>query len=321
MTNNDPSPDNKAPSKSGELSKSDNTPTVAVVVLNWNNYEDTAACLRSLTNVSYSETEIYVADNGSTDGSGEQLAAEFPEHEFVFNGENLGFAAGCNPAIDRALSHGAEYVLLLNNDAQVKPNFLRPLVQTAETHERVAAVGGIILDESGNIRSAGGKFYPTLTLLRHRTDPADTVYETKFISGGMILLSSEFINEVGGLNENYFFGMEDEELAWEAQRRDWQLLIDPRSKIIHEGGASAAKQSPFRYYHDTRNRLTFATTNLPAIRLLIFIIFFSLTRFIRSVQWGIRGQREYLHATASAVLDHAKDADYRMVDDFNDYKT
>lgn len=291
-------------------------PTVGVVILNWNNYEDTAECLQSLNAVDYPEMSVYVADNGSTDGSAERLAEEFEGPEFLFNGENLGFAAGCNPAIERALADGADYVLLLNNDAVVEPSFLTPLVETAETNDNVAAVGGVILDESGDVSSAGGEFSPTLVKLSHETDPGDEVYETGFISGAMLLLPREFIQLIDGLNEAYFFGMEDEELAWEARRRGLRLLIDPRSRIHHDGGASATKRSPFRYYHDARNRLQFASENLTLARQFAFAAFFISSRLFRFIQWAARRRWQRIRATLLAVSDFFRDAEHRRVADF-----
>lgn len=294
----------------------DTWPTVGVVLLNWNNYKDTAECLQSLETVDYPELSVYVADNGSTDGSAERLAEEFDKPVFLFNGENLGFAAGCNPAIERALADGADYVLLLNNDAVVESSFLRPLVETAESNDDVAAVGGIILDESGEVWSAGGEFSPTFVKLSHETEPDDGVYETGFISGAMLLLPREFIQSVGGLNEAYFFGMEDEELAWEARRRGLRLLIDPRSKIHHDAGSSAAERSPFRYYHDARNRLRFASENLSRGGQLAFAMFFISSRLVRFVQWAAGGRWRRIRATLIAVADFLRDAEHRRVADF-----
>src|SRR5882672_11116161 len=93
------------------------SPKVGIVILNWNNYRDTARCLGSLRSVTYSNYLIYVVDNGSTDGSALKLIAEYENDyiRFILNYENLGFASGCNKGIAQALADGCEYLLLLNN--------------------------------------------------------------------------------------------------------------------------------------------------------------------------------------------------------------
>src|SRR4051812_28779275 len=112
-------------------------PQIAAVVLNWNNYQDSRDCLLSLQQATYPRLRVVLVDNGSSDGSGEQLAAEFPGADFMSNTTNLGFARGCNVGTRHALAHGADYVLLLNNDTVVTAGFLEPAVATAEADPRV----------------------------------------------------------------------------------------------------------------------------------------------------------------------------------------
>lgn len=303
-------------SRQASLSEGDESPQVAIVVLNWNNYEDTARCLRSLSEVDYPHVDVFVADNDSTDGSGERLAEEFGQHRFVFNDSNRGFAGGCNPAIDVALEQGADYVLLLNNDTEVEPGFLTPLVETAERGDDIAAVGGIVRDRDGNVQSAGGSFTPWLATLRHNQSPEPEVYETGFITGAMMLIDAEFLESIGGLNDDYFFGMEDQELCWRANQRGMRLLIDPRSVVYHDKGGSAEEQSPFRYYHDTRNRLRFVAEDVPWTQRLLFYVFFSTSRIYRFLQWIAAGELGLIQATLSGVIDHIRNVDYRKPEDF-----
>lgn len=91
---------------------------VGIIVLNWNNYSDTIRCVRTVLKQQYSNFRVYVADNGSTDGSFESLKEDINDVRvtWIENGANLGFAAGCNQGIARALSDECEYVLLFNND-------------------------------------------------------------------------------------------------------------------------------------------------------------------------------------------------------------
>ena len=104
------------------------SPRVTAVVLSWNGRERTLACLRSLEHVTYRPFSVLVVDNGSSDGSADAVAAEHPDVSLVRLGENLGFAGGMNAGIRAAFAAGADAVVLLNNDMEVEPGFVEPLV-------------------------------------------------------------------------------------------------------------------------------------------------------------------------------------------------
>jgi len=281
-------------------------PEVAVVVLNWNNYEDTAECLESLSAVEYPNFDVIVVDNGSSDDSGSRLADDFPWAEVIFNNENEGFAAGNNVGIDAAMSHDADYVLLLNNDTIVEDDFLTPLIKTAESNEKTAIVGGTIYEAgSDDIWFAGADFIKPLVKSRHYTEVKQpTSYETDFVIGAMMLLSAGFLEEVGGLNEDYFFGHEDVDICIEARDRAWDVRISPNSRIEHKVSGSAGVHSPFWYYHATWNRLHFAKSRLKPHQRIIFYIFFVASRLIRLSQWAVTGESEKIGATKDAIRDY-----------------
>src|SRR5258708_32678625 len=111
---------------------SSDQPKVSIVILNWNSYEVTRDCFLSLRKLASTNFEVVLVDNGSIDSSAEKLAQEFPETRVIKNDRNLGFTGGNNIGMRDALRRGTDYLLLLNNDTIVAPNFLRELVQTAE---------------------------------------------------------------------------------------------------------------------------------------------------------------------------------------------
>ncbi|HIP87591.1 MAG TPA: glycosyltransferase family 2 protein, partial [Anaerolineales bacterium] len=133
-------------------------PRVTAIVVNWNGLEDTIACLASLAEVDYPSLEVVVVDNGSTDGSPALLRQRFPRLALLETGENLGYAGGNNVGVRYVLERGADYVLLLNNDTEVAPGFLRRLVEVAEADPRVGVVGPTIYyyDRPDVVWSAGG---------------------------------------------------------------------------------------------------------------------------------------------------------------------
>ena len=135
---------------------------LAAVVLSWNGREDTLACLRSLEAAEYEPLELIVVDNGSSDGSAEAVAAEFPRAELLRLERNRGFAGGMNAGAEHALARGADYVLLLNNDTELDPVAPGALVTEAQRRPEAAAVCATIYfrQPSGVIWYAGARFDP-----------------------------------------------------------------------------------------------------------------------------------------------------------------
>ncbi|MFC6864118.1 glycosyltransferase family 2 protein [Halomicroarcula sp. GCM10025817] len=293
-------------------------PSVTIVVLTWENYADTAECLETLRDVDYPTYDVVVVDNGSTDGSPERLASEFEWCEFIFNDENLGFARGNNPGIERALAEGADYVLLLNNDTAVPPDFLRPLVETAESHDDVAAVGGVQYRyDTGAILNAGSRFFPylggrvtTYQDVRDR-DP----YEVSYVPSSLLLIDREFIRENDILYEGYFLGMEDVDLAVQARQSEKRVLIAPESTIRHKEGLTRDR-SPFMVYHWMRNRLTFAASRLPLVKRVVFYVMFLATLVQFATFWAYRGRTDLLNSMYIGIRDYFLDAEFRSYEYF-----
>src|ERR1700727_1111005 len=135
-------------------------PKVSILMVTWKSYEMTRDCLLSLRKLDYPSYEIVLVDNGSGDGSPERLASEFPEVRLLRNATNLGFPAGNNVAIRDALERNPDYLLLLNNDTLVAPDFLSKMVAVAESDEKIGLVNPKILyfEPSHRIWLRGG-FY------------------------------------------------------------------------------------------------------------------------------------------------------------------
>jgi GT2 family glycosyltransferase len=290
-------------------------PKVGIVVLNWNNYEDTAECIRSLENINYENYFIVVVDNGSTDGSVEKLSEEF-DHNFVINSENKGFSGGCNAGIKHALAKGADYTLLINNDIIVEDDFLGPLVSTAENHKRVAAVGGVIYEYgSGKIWDAGGKMLPIRgSVIRHNEIQSSEEYETEFVTCALSLLSREFLSD-NTLDEEYFFGVEEIDLSWRAIQQGWKLYTNPSCTVQHKVGNSTDKEtsggdllSNFQYYHKTRGHLYFASKNFDFTNSLKFYL---ANLFIFSFYYTVlrlsQGRPDVLYTYLIAIIDYFTD--------------
>src|SRR3989338_4064797 len=166
-------------------------PKVFIILLNWNCKLHTEECLNSLKSIAYDNYKIVVVDNGSQDGSVDFLKTRFPEVFLISNKRNMGFAEGNNIGVKYAVSQGADYVLLLNNDTVVDKNFLNELVETAENNKESVLVGPKIYNyyKKNQIESAGyrqsiftSKTYP-IGYLESDCGRYEQEKEVNFISG------------------------------------------------------------------------------------------------------------------------------------------
>ena len=299
--------------------ESSTAPVVTIVVLTWENYEETADCLDSLESISYDNYRVVVVDNGSEDGSAERIASEYDWCTVIQNDENIGFAPGNNVGISHALETETDYVLLLNDDTIVTEDFLDPLVETMERYDRVAAVGGLnLLPDSGEIHNAGYRFHPWLAAKGnlHREPVSDEPYPVDFVQSCLVLLNPEFLKEIGLLNENYFLGMEDVDLAWKARAKGWKVLVDPDSRIYHRVGETSTS-SPFSVYHKVRNKCQFASENLSLPRRVPMYLSLMAYHIFLFAQWGLSGETGTIRAALLGVSDHLRDAEFREYDELS----
>lgn len=306
-----------------------NRPRVYVVVLNWNNYAATRSCLNSLREVTYPNLQILVVDNGSADGSGKQLAAEFPDFEFIFNDRNEGFSRGCNVGIRAALKDPAcAYVLLLNNDAVVTPGFLEQAVETAEANPQIGLVGGKLLfsSESKTIWYAGGEIdrWRGASLVRGFREEDQGQYdvagEVGFIIGALMLIKRVVLEKVGLLPEEYFFATEDIDYSLAVRQAGFTLHYVPEFLAYHGVAGSHTKYDPKFVYNNYRSKLLFQEKYLPKSAFFFWKLVFQLYgKIIACRRWQkIRNEDPDLNdkrapfdelkfAFAKAMADHGKD--------------
>jgi hypothetical protein len=221
----------------------------SAVVVTYNALPWLERCLESVRGL-----ETVVVDNGSTDGTVELVRGSFPE-AILLERENRGLAAGWNAGLAAAAS--PRYYLLLNADAWLVGDALERLVAFADAHPRAAAVGPRLLNPDGTLqRSVRG--FPTVWRLateylflrklapRSRLLNAfyaggfdhDAVREAEFLMGSCLLVRREAVEEVGGLDEDYFLFSEEVDWCFRARQAGWQVLFFPGAECVHVGGAS-----------------------------------------------------------------------------------
>lgn len=258
-------------------------PTVGVVVLNWNGITDTRACLTSLASCAYAQLRVYVVDNGSDDDEAGQLAVEFPTVAVMPQRANLGYTGGCNTGMRRALADGCTYILLLNNDTVVPPDFLGPLVAFATATPHAGAVGPVMLYEDGvSVWSAGGRVsvLSGFTHLEGKGSAAAAYrdhgpFVTEFVAGACLLVSAAVIADVGLLDDGYFAYYEDLDWCYRMIRAGYRCFTVPASTICHRKSASTGvagtnKMAPVAAYFMARNAFRFCDAQLRGWRAGVF---------------------------------------------------
>lgn len=223
-----------------------NVPRVIAQPLNWNAWEETADCIRSLLTQDYPNLHVRVIDNGSDDDSTARLRAGFPGLDLMENGWDLGYAAGQNTGLRRALEENADYVLLLNNDLKFDPDAVSAMVAVAEQSPTVGAVS-VVMRYQETVDEiqfwGGGRLIRWRGKLINCHRPEERL---DYLSAACLLLRVEAVREVGLLDERFFLYWEDVDYSVRLTRSGWQLAVADRAGVRHRGSASYGNRSSAR---------------------------------------------------------------------------
>lgn len=263
---------------------------VSVIVINRNREKLLRRCLESLFRQTFTDFEIVVVDNGSTDGSRDAVRGVVtpccPLRLVELEG-NRGFAAGCNAGIREAQG---ELIALLNNDAEAEPGWLQALVKAMETSSRVGMCaskilfwGTEVLDKVGHLMYLDGqnRGRGTGELDRGQFDRPE---ETFFPDGCAALYRRRMLEEVGGFDERFFAYGDDADLGLRGRWLGWKCLYVPEAVVFHHHSATSGRFSPQKVYWIERNRLWLAVKNFP-LPLLLLSPFLTLYRW----SWNLAG--------------------------------
>lgn len=230
---------------------------LSIVIISYNTKAMTEECLSSVFgNMGRLRVQVIVIDNNSQDGTVEMIRKEFPEVELIRNEDNRGFAAANNQGF--AIARG-DYVLLLNSDTIVLGDVLQKSLRYMETHDNVGAFGCRVLNTDRTVQKTCSG-YPTLGRLLLMTvgldrAPADFGLDTyrllrwsrdserdvEVITGCYLMVRHRVIEEVGGLDERFFFFGEETDWCLRIRGAGWSTRFAPVGEIVHHGGGSVRK--------------------------------------------------------------------------------
>lgn len=241
-------------------------------------------------------------DNGSTDGTADNVRKSFPWVEVIRNGRNLGFSGGNNVGIREALARGAQFVILLNNDTVVDGEFARELLHAAERDKWIGMVTSKIYfyDPPEEIWFAGGNFSVWTGRSRHAgfgeidRGQFDQIGEIGRPCACSLLVTRAFLEDVGLLNEDLFLYGEEIDWALRAREKGYRCFLAPRSRVWHKWAAgTGGGQSGNYLYYSVRNMLHVLNRHarvgispLNALRNLLVVTSFAASVFTMRVETG-----------------------------------
>ncbi len=234
---------------------------LSICIVSWNVRDDLLACLDSIySGAGDLSVEVIVVDNASADDTALATAQRYPQVRVIENEDNRGFAAGCNQGIEQATGR---YILLLNPDTLVPPEAPQQMVNFADQHPEAGIIGPKLLYPDGRLQYSC-RHFPTITaaifrntffgrVMPRAASVADylmsdwdhnEVRKVDWVSGACMLLRRELIEQIGLLDEQFFWGSEDVDYCWRAHKAGWQVLYTPQPEIIHAVGRSSNQFPP-----------------------------------------------------------------------------
>lgn len=289
---------------------------VSIIILNWNGEKMLQQYLPSVIQHSQlPDTEIVVADNGSTDNSihvAQQLGCRVIKLD-----KNYGFAEGYNLAIAQTQS---EYVILLNSDVEVTPGWIEPLIEYMDAHSDVAAVQPKVRSWLNKTQfeyagAAGGYIdklcYPfcrgrILSHVEEDHGQHDTIADIFWATGACLCTRTRLYKDLGGLDSEFFAHMEEIDLCWRMNSRGWRLACVPQSVIYHLGGGSLNYENPKKTFLNFRNSLLMIYKNMPDTHLYKVMMARFVLDIAASMHYLLSGKPANAWAVIQAWTDYCK---------------
>lgn len=250
------------------------SPSVAVVILNWNGKYFLKKFMPSVVASDYENLSIIVADNASTDDSVLFLKNNYPNVEIIANPVNEGFSKGYNSALKKV---SADYYILLNSDVEVSKRWIKPIISLMESDTKISACQPKILsfDNKNQFEYAGasggwidklgypfsrGRVFDFCETDEGQYDDASEIF---WASGAAFFVRSSVYRELNGFDEYFFAHQEEIDLCWRMKRSGYKIYVEPSSVVYHVGGGTLPMGNKQKVFLNFRNNLIMLSKNLP----------------------------------------------------------
>lgn len=240
---------------------------IAVILVDYHNWPDTLACLKSIPN-NKNILKVVVEQ-----AAAKNIKYNFPHTKFILSKKNIGFAAANNLGIKYALRQNCTYLFLLNNDTIVNSQTIKSLTEFMQNKSACGICSPVnYFYQSKKVAFSGGKINKFNGLTPHRHDLPKKNRRSGFITGASMFIRSSILNKTGSMSEDYFLYYEDTDFCEKVKRAGYELWVVAGARIEHKV-SQTAQVNPFIYYYCQRNRLLFFSRHCPKLLWPIFVLF------------------------------------------------
>ena len=271
---------------------------VSVVIPNFNGIAFLDSVLASLEGQTLSNFEVILVDNGSTDGSCSFVTANYPWVHLIELSENFGFCGAVNAGIRAAK---APYVLLLNNDTEVKEDFVEEMLAAIRRHKNAFSCGARMvqyhdrdrLDDVGNYYCAlGWSFARGRGKDIHAYETEDKIFSA---CAGAAIYRKKIIEKIGYFDEEHFAYLEDTDIGYRARIYGYENWYAPKAIVYHVGsGTSGSRYNQFKTRYSSRNNIYLIYKNMPLLQIILNLPFLAVGFLIKFLFFAVKGMgKEY----------------------------
>ena len=292
-------------------------PSVAVVILNWNGKDLLSRFLPGVVSSKYSNLQLIVGDNASTDNSVEFIRANYPQIRIIENDQNYGFAEGYNRILQQV---NADYYVLLNSDVEVPEDWIEPVIRLMETDSQIAAAqpkikwqrdksefeyagaAGGFMDINGFPFCRGRLFDEVETDFGQYNDPKEIFWA----SGAAFFIKTAVWKQTSGLDPDLFAHMEEIDLCWRLKNLGYKISYCPDAEVYHVGGGTLDANNPRKIFLNFRNNLMIMQKNLPLKEVYFQLVIRFFIDFVALIQFLLKGKPEFAMAVSRAHYQFLK---------------
>lgn len=284
-------------------------PLVSIITVNYNQTKVTLEFLESIQKISYSNYEVIVVDNASPTDSPDEILIMYPWVHLIKLNKNLGFAGGNNVGVRAAKG---EYFLFLNNDTEVDPDFIQPMLELFFEDETIGMISPKIrfYHTPDTIQYAGYTPMNALTLRQNLigyrqvdTGQFDVPESTYAIHGAAMMVPLKVVKQVGLMAEIFFLYYEEHDWCAQVKKAGYQVYYQPKSLVFHKESISTGKESPLKTYYIARNRVLYARRNSVWFVFLLNFLYLSIVTIPKAtIQYIIQRKFNLLRAFYRAMF-------------------
>jgi GT2 family glycosyltransferase len=247
-----------------------NNPLVSIIIVNYNGKDLLKDCLESIKKIDYTNYEIILVDNNSSDDSMEFVKENYLNIQIIKLDSNFGFAYPNNIGAKKARG---KFLLFLNNDTIVEPNFLTELLKPFALDPKIAICQSLLLKPNGDVDSSGDFIDSIGVTFSSHEKPAE-IKEIFSAKAASMLMKKDIFEKLEGFDEKFFASFEDVDIGWRARILGYKIVVNPHSIVYHVGGETIKKIKDEIIFHGFKNQLVIKITNFETFNCIRSIILF-----------------------------------------------